>query len=469
MTTQSEMITDLVKKVVAQLATKDTSSPFSGVKPSADGMYDNVDDAVVCARAAQKQLLKLSLEQREKIIASIRAACLEKNEELAAFAIEDTGYGRYEDKVRENILCAEKTPGTEDLVSYAKTGDAGLTLVEPAPVGVIGALTPITNPTGTLINNTISMLAAGNTVVFNPHPSARATSAKMVGVLHKAIVDAGGPPASITAIAEPTLDRAKEIINHPDINMLVATGGKPVVKAVLSSGKKAIGAGAGNPPALVDETANLRLAAECIINGASINNNIFCICEKEVIVVEEVAENLIKFMVETGKAYLLNEEEEKKVTALVVKDGKANPACIGKNIQKILGEVGINVGEECRIAIFRAPKDHPLVWKEQMMPVIPIVAVKDIDEAIDFAVEVEQGNRHTAIMHSTNVEYLSRFARAVQTTIFVKNGPCYAGIGLGGEGHTSFTIAGPTGEGLTSARSFTRARRCVLVEGFRII
>ncbi|WP_319548967.1 aldehyde dehydrogenase family protein [Desulfogranum marinum] len=470
MTNQSEMITDLVQKVVEQLAAKEKSSISQGDHPSADGMYDSVDVAVACAATAQKQLLKLSLKQREKIIASIRKACLENNEELAAFAIEDTGYGRYEDKVRENILCAEKTPGTEDLVPTAMTGDSGLALVEPAPVGVIGALTPITNPTGTLINNTISMVAAGNTVVFNPHPSAKATSAKMVALLHKAIVDAGGPPATITAIAEPTLDRAKEIINHPGINMLVATGGKPVVKAVLSSGKKAIGAGAGNPPALVDETANIRQAAECIVNGASINNNIFCICEKEVIVVEEVADSLIKFMVETGKAYLLNEAEEKKMTALVVTpDGKANPACIGKNVQKILAEIGVTVGEEYRLAIFRAPKDHPLVWKEQMMPVIPIVSVKDIDEAIDFAVEVEQGNRHTAIMHSTNVEHLSRFARAVQTTIFVKNGPCYAGIGLGGEGHTSFTIAGPTGEGLTSARSFTRARRCVLVEGFRII
>lgn len=473
MTTQSEMITDLVQKVVAQLAEKgavnQTSSPASTLQPTPDGIYDSVDHAVACATAAQKQLIQLSMEQREKIISSIRAACLATNEELAAFAIEDTGYGRYEDKVRENILCAEKTPGTEDLLTSAKTGDAGLTLVEPAPVGVIGALTPITNPTGTLINNTISMVAAGNAVVFNPHPSAKATSAKMIGVLHKAIVDAGGPLATITAIAEPTLDKAKEIINHPDIQMLVATGGKPVVKAVLSSGKKAIGAGAGNPPALVDESANLRQAAECIVDGASINNNIFCICEKEVVVVEEVAESLIKFMVETGKAYLLSEEEEQKVTALVVKDGKANPACIGKNIQKILGEVGIKVDDACRIAIFRAGKDHPLVWKEQMMPVIPIVAVKDIDEAIAFGVEVEQGNRHTAIMHSTNVENLTRFARAVQTTIFVKNGPCYAGIGLGGEGHTSFTIAGPTGEGLTSARSFTRERRCVLVEGFRVI
>lgn len=469
MTTNTEAITDLVQRVVEQLA-KNTSPSPGTVTPSNDGMYDTVDEAVTCAAAAQKKLITLSLEKREKIIASIRKAVLENNEELSALAISDTGYGRYEDKVRENILCAVKTPGTEDLLTTAKSGDDGLTLLEPAPVGVIGALTPITNPTGTLIHNTISMVAAGNTVVFNPHPSAKGISAKMVGVLHKAITDAGGPAATITAISEPTLKRANEIMEHPGINMLVATGGKPVVKAVLSSGKKAIGAGAGNPPVLVDETANLRNAAECIVNGASINNNIFCICEKEVIVVEEVADNLINFMEETKKAYILNEEEAIKITELVVKpDGKINPIYIGQNVQKILKEIGITVAEECRLAVLRVPKDHPLVWKEQMMPVMPVVTVKDVDEAIEFAVEVEQGNRHTAMMHSTNVTSLTRFARAVQTTIFVKNGPCYAGIGLGGEGHTSFTIAGPTGEGLTSARSFTRQRRCVLVEAMRII
>ena len=477
MTTNNKMITDLVQKVVEQLVAKDAVSTgtvsettsSTGVEASANGLYDTVDAAVKAAVTAQKKLAALSLAKREEIIASIRRASLENNEELSAFAVSSTGYGRYEDKVQENILCAMKTPGTEDLRSLVKTGDDGLTLEEPAPVGVIGSLTPITNPTGTLINNTIGMLAAGNAVVFNPHPSAKDISAKMIGVLNQAILDAGGPAGAITAIAEPTLDKARELMVHPDVNMLVATGGKPVVKAVLSSGKKAIGAGAGNPPALVDETANIRKAARCIVDGASINNNIFCICEKETIVIEEVFESFMKFMLETGKVYALSDEEARKVTSVVIKpDGNINPAFIGKDVQIILAEIGVEVSGECRLAVFRAQKDHPLVWKEQMMPVMPVVTVKNIDEGIAFAVEVEQGNRHTAIMHSTNVDNMTKFARAIQTTIFVKNGPCYAGIGLGGEGHTSFTIAGPTGEGLTSAKDFTRLRRCTLVEAFRI-
>jgi propionaldehyde dehydrogenase len=464
MGSQEDMVATLVKKVLEDLSGKCEEQADGG-----DGLFNTVAEAVEAAVAAQKKLLQMSLERRREIIASIRTAILAQNERLAKLAVSETRLGRVEDKIRENILCATKTPGVEDIQPFALSGDNGLTLLEYAPVGVIGALTPITNPTGTLINNSISMIAAGNAVVFNPHPNAKQTSAEVVLVLHKAIVDAGGPPGLVGLVRVPTLDTAKELIEHPKVNMLVATGGKPVVKVVLSSGKKAIGAGAGNPPVLVDETANIRKAAQCIVDGASVNNNIFCICEKEAIVVAEVYETLIKFMQETGKAYLLTPEEADRVTALVVKDDHINAPYIGKDVQIILRDAGIQVNDECRLAFFRAQPDHPLVWKEQMMPVLPLVCVKDFEAAVEFAVKVEAGNRHTAIMHSTNVEHMTKFARAIQTTIFVKNAPCYAGIGLGGEGHTSFTIAGPTGEGLTSARSFTRQRRCTLVDSFRII
>lgn len=462
-----ELIAILVKKVVEEIS-KVGATPHPA--NNGNGLADTVDQAVEAAVEAQKRLLALSLQRREEIIAAIRQAALANNEELSALAIRETKLGRYEDKIRENILCATKTPGTEDIQPEAKTGDGGLMLLEYAPIGVIGALTPITNPTGTIINNTISMVAAGNAVVFNPHPSARETSTRMLQLLHQAIVDAGGPAGLIGGVREPTLDTARQIIEHPKVNMLVATGGRPVVNVVLRSGKKAIGAGAGNPPVLVDETANIRKAAQCIVDGASINNNIFCTCEKEVIVVEEVADSLLKFMQETGKAYRLNAEQAAKVTNLVVTpDKKINPVYIGKDVQVILADIGLRIGEQYRLAVFEAAQDHPLVWLEQMMPIMPVVRVKDVQEGIRLAVEVEQGNRHTAIMHSTHVEHMTAFARAVQTTIFVKNGPSYAGIGLGGEGHTAFTIAGPTGEGLTSARTFTRQRRCTLVESFRII
>ena len=242
----------------------------------------------------------------------------------------------------------------------------------------------------------------------------------------------GWPGRSASSVTNPTLETAKEVIEHPKINMLVATGGRPIVNIVLRSGKKAIGAGAGNKPALVDETACIRKAAQSIVSGASINNGIFCTCEKEVIVVDEVADALIKFMQETGRVYLLKPDEVEKVTKLVVTpERKINGAYIGKNVQVILHDIGIEVADDCRLAIFEAEKDHPLVWLEQMMPVLPIVRVKDVNEGIEFSVKVEQGNRHTAIMHSTHIDHMTAFARAVQTTIFIKNGPSFAGIGLG--------------------------------------
>jgi propionaldehyde dehydrogenase len=465
MVTSQEALNRVVRQVLDELEREGQRPPAGFI-----GLHDTVDDAVQHAVEAQKRLISMTLESRSKIIEAIRKATLDNNEALSALSVRETKMGRYEDKIRENILCATKTPGVEDIRPEALSGDYGLMLLEFAPVGVIGALTPITNPTGTLIHNAISMIAAGNAVIFNPHPNAKETSAQVVQLYHRAIMEAGGPPGLISSVRKPTLATAKEIIEHPKVNMLVATGGRPVVNAVLRSGKKAIGAGAGNPPALVDETAHLRKAAQCIINGASINNNIFCTCEKEVLVVDEVASSLIKFMQETGRAYLLNREEAERVTDLVVTpERRINGAYIGKNVQVILKDIGIEVYDECRLAIFEAPKDHPLVWLEQMMPVMPIVRVEDVQEGIELGVAVEQGNRHTAVMHSTNVDNMTAFARAVQATIFVKNGPSYAGIGLGGEGHTAFTIAGPTGEGLTSARTFTRQRRCTMVESFRII
>ena len=460
-----ETIDQVLSMVLDELGREGESSAVRAV----DGLYDTLDEAVTSAVEAQRRLTAMTLENRHKIVEAIRAAVLANNETMSALAVRESTLGRYEDKLRENILCATKTPGTEDISPQAVTGDHGLMLLELAPVGVIGALTPITNPTGTLIHNSISMIAAGNAVVFNPHPTARETSALVIGLIHRAVVDAGGPPGLIAVVRQPTLATAKELMEHPKVNMMVVTGGRPVVQAALRSGKKVIGAGAGNPPVLVDETAHLRSSARSIIDGASLNNNIFCTAEKEAIVVDEVASSLIKFMTETGRAYLLNGEEADRVTELVVtREGKINHAYIGKNVQVILAEIGISVGDECRLAVFEAPRDHPLVWLEQMMPVMPIVRVRDVGEGIDLGVAVEQGNRHTAVMHSTNVDNMTAFARAVQTTIFVKNGPSYAGLGLGGEGHTAFTIAGPTGEGLTSARTFTRQRRCTLVEAFRI-
>jgi propionaldehyde dehydrogenase len=264
------------------------------------------------------------------------------------------------------------------------------------------------------------------------------------------------------------MEAVGEMMKHPKVNMLVSTGGPGVVKAVLASGKKAIGAGAGNPPVVVDDTADIVKAAKDIVAGASFDNNLPCIAEKEVIALDNICDYLIFQMQAEGALLIDNPDDLRKLEELILSDGEANRDYIGKSAAYILEKAGINHSQDVKLVIVETDASHCFVQVELMMPVLPIVRVKDIKTAISTAVAVEHGYRHTAIMHSKNIDHLSAFGKAIQTTIFVKNGPSYAGIGVGGEGYTTFTIAGPTGEGLTSAKDFTRKRRCVLVDGFNI-
>lgn len=383
--------------------------------------------------------------------------------------IEETGMGDYNNKLVKQRLVVDKTPGVEDLVTEAFTGDDGLTLVELSPFGVIGAITPTTNPNETIICNSIGMLAAGNTVVFSPHPRSIHASLLTVKLINKAIKAAGGPANLVVTTDHPSIESSEKLMKHPRIRMLVATGGPGVVHAVLSSGKKAIGAGAGNPPALVDETADIEKAGKDIIDGCSFDNNLPCIAEKEVVVVDQVADYLIFNMKKNGAYEIKDKAVIDKLAEMVYpKDKGLNRDFVGKPATYIAEKLGICVPQDTRVLIMETDKDHTLAVEELMMPILPVIRVKDVDEGIEVAAELEHGNRHTAIMHSTNVNKLQKMAKRIQTTIFVKNGPSYAGIGVGGEGYTTFTIAGPTGEGLTSAKTFARKRRCVLVGALSI-
>ena len=442
------------------------------------GVYATMEEAIEAANQGYRAVRAMSVAQREKVITSIRELTRAEAAIMAELGVAETKMGRVDHKTAKHLLVANKTPGTEDIVEEARTGDAGLTLTEMAPFGVVGAITPSTNPSETVICNSIGMIAAGNGVVFNPHPGAIATPNYAVDLINRAVAAAGGPAVLVASVMKPTLDTANVMYKHPLIKLLVCTGGPGVVRAVLSSGKKAIGAGAGNPPVIVDDTADIQKAAKDIIDGCTFDNNLPCIAEKEVFVFHNVADRLIAGMQKNG-AILLTRQQADELAKVVLVD-KTNPKtgktvktvsreCVGRDCRVILEKIGLKVGPEIRCAIAEVPFEHPFVQEELMMPILGIVRVKDIDEAIDLAVKAEHGNRHTAHMHSKNVDNLTRFARAVETTIFVKNAPSFAGIGFGGEGHTTFTIAGPTGEGLTSARSFTRKRRCVMVDSFRII
>lgn len=455
------MVSEIVASVVKSMTTQ---------KQAQKGVFSTMTEALAAVDKAYKQYKEYSIEQREKMIAKIREFTLAEAENMARLGVEETGMGRVADKIIKHQLVANKTPGTEDLHPTAFSGDCGLTLVEMAPYGVIGSITPSTNPSETVICNSIGMIAGGNGVVFNPHPHACKTANYAVDLVNRAILEAGGPENLVVTVEHPTKESSDEMMQSPIVRMLVATGGPGVVKALLSSGKKAIGAGAGNPPVIVDDTADIEKAAKDIVAGASFDNNLPCIAEKECFAFANIADDLIKYMTQNG-AYLIKGEQIDKLvkTCLIEKNGKyvINKDWVGRDASKFLDVLGIK--SDARLVICEVPEMHPFVQVEMMMPVLGIVRVHNIDEAIAMAVKAEHGNRHSAHIHSKNVDHLTRFARAVETTIFVKNAPSYAGIGAGGEGYTTFTIAGPTGEGLTAAHSFTRARRCVLVDGLHIV
>ena len=373
-------IEQVVKAVLLKMQSSDT--PPAAVHEM--GVFASLDDAVAAAKVAQQGLKSVAM--RQLAIAAIREAGEKHARDLAELAISETGMGRVEDKFAKNVAQARGTPGVECLSPQVLTGDNGLTLIENAPWGVVASVTPSTNPAATVINNAISLIAAGNSVIFAPHPAAKKVSQRAITLLNQAIVAAGGPENLLVTVANPDIETAQRLFKFPGIGLLVVTGGEAVVEAARKhTNKRLIAAGAGNPPVVVDETADLARAAQSIVKGASFDNNIICADEKVLIVVDSVADELMRLM-----------------------EGQ-------------------------------------------------------------HAVKLEGGCHHTAAMHSRNIENMNQMANAIDTSIFVKNGPCIAGLGLGGEGWTTMTITTPTGEGVTSARTFVRLRRCVLVDAFRIV
>jgi propionaldehyde dehydrogenase len=471
----TDEITRIVTTVVDQLERddrggtgQDSSVSLESSPSSSRGCYADVPTCVKQAKAAYLAFKGSKVSMRERMVRAIRESGLQNLERLAQMAYEETGLGRFEDKVKKNRLVLEKTPGTEDLQPLAYSGDHGLTLTEAAPFGVIGSITPTTNPTETILNNSIGMIAAGNAVVFNPHPRAARCCRFAVDLINRAVQSCGGPEDLITIVENPSQDTGQELMVHPDVRILVVTGGPGIVQAAFASGKKVIAAGPGNPPAVVDETADLTQAAQDIIAGATLDNNILCTAEKEIFVVDSVADAFIQALKLQG-GYQVIGSNIKRLEELIHPQGKINADLIGKDASFILDQIGIQTEPTVRMGFIDCDFDHFLVKTEQMMPILPVVRCQNVDQAIERAIEAEKGNFHTATMHSKNLDALHKMAVESNVSIFVKNGPQFAGLGMEGEGHCTMTIAGSTGEGLTSAKSFTRSRRCVLKGHFRIV
>jgi len=440
------------------------------------GVFETMDQAVDAARAAFPAYRALPIAKRTQLIDAIRKVALENAETIAKAELAETKLGRVDHKIIKLEIVARLSPGPDIIEPRVFTGDRGLTLIDYAPFGVIGAVTPSTHPVATLVCNAIAFLGGGNVGVFNPHPASQKIFAWAIQLFNKELQRLGAPPNCLTTIAKPTIETGKAMFNHPKVALILVTGGPAVVSEALAAPKRAICAGPGNPPVVVDETADIALAAREITNGAVFDNNVLCIGEKEVFVVDKVADALKRGMLGHGCVELDRRDIDRlAIEAFQLTGGigcgkaRLNRDFVGRDAHVLASSIGLRVPNTTPLLIGEVPADHPWVQNEQLMPFLPIVRVRDAKQGIEQALDAEHGYRHTASIFSRNIATMSEMAQRSEVSIFVKNGPTYAGLGQGGEGYTSFSIATPTGEGLTTARSFCRERRCALIDNFRIV
>src|SRR5712692_3785729 len=479
MNTPMQVTDQLVRNVVSQvLAQMRNGKPTSNAKagaPSSWGVFNDVEAAVSAAVYAQREFESRGLDDRRKAVECVRKICKEQAETLGREELEETKIGRLAHKIEKLQVIADRIPGVEFLKTEAYSGENGITLTEYAPFGVIGVVTPVTHSLPTLACNAINMLAAGNALVINPHPSGARIACKGVQLFNEAIHEAIGIDNLMTIIGSPTLESAQAIFDHRDVRLLCVTGGPAVGRAALRSPKRAIVAGPGNPPVVVDETADLERAARSIVEGAAYDNNLLCIGEKEVFAVAAIFDELMDAM-GRYKAFRLDQGQIgalTKVAFVSVENDKhkrvVNKDFIGQDAAVLAEKAGIKVPADTELLFGETEEAHPFVDQEQMMPFVPFVRVPDVDTAIALAKKYEHGFKHTSIIHSRNVETITRMGREMDTTLFIQNGPSMAGLGSGGEGYLSFSIATPTGEGVTTPLTFTRQRRSTTVGSMRVL
>ncbi len=478
------LVRNVVEQVVARLKSNGQPTapapaprvgPVGGGYQGRFGQFTCVDEAVAAADEAFDRLSERTLVDRQRMLEHIRRICREQYVELGTMEMEETKIGRLDHKLEKQQGVAE-TLGVDFLRSEVYSGDHGLAVIERAPFGVIGVITPVTHSLPTLTCNAIQMIAAGNTLVVNPHPGGRRVAAEGVRRYNEAIYRDCGIDNLICVVTEPTLETANQLFTHHDVALLSITGGPGVAKAAMQQAKRAMVAGPGNPPVVVDETADLDRAARCIIFGAAYDNNLLCIGEKQVFVVERVFDAMMAAMERAGAVRLNAAEVDKLTRAAIVPPSAethghavARKEFIGRDAAELARAAGKTIPEKTELVFGETDEANLFVAAEQMMPFLPFVRARDVDHAIDMAVRSEHGFRHTAVIHSHDVTRMTRMGKRVDTTLFIKNGSSLAGLGNGGEGYGSYSIAGLTGEGVTTPLTYTRERRCTMVDNLRIL
>jgi len=331
-------------------------------------------------------------------------------------------------------------------------------------------VTPATHSVPTMAGNAINVIAAGNTAVFSPHPAAARCLGRALSAFNREIARKTGLANLLCVMRRPSIESAGEMFVHRGISLLCVTGGPAVVKAAMKSGKRVIAAGPGNPPVVVDETADLAKAARDIIEGAAFDNNLLCIAEKEAFVVASVADAFMAAMSKAGAFLLDGARIERLAGAVLAIDpatGHVHPRreFVGASAKELGDAAGVGVPDGVDLLFGETRADHGFVVAEQMMPFLPVVRAGNVDEAIEMAAKAEHRFRHTAVIHSKNMDAVTRMAKRLNTTLFVHNAPCTAALGVGGPGYLSYSIATPTGEGVTTPLTFTRARSIVIGGG----
>jgi aldehyde dehydrogenase len=471
------LVRSVVEQVLARLGNHGAvAPPAGGGFQGRFGLFTDVDQAVAAAREAFEQLSRRTIEERGRIISHIRRIAHDQQVELGTMEMEETKIGRLEHKIEKLDTLSKRALGVEFLRSEVFSGDHGLAVIEHAPFGVICAVTPVTHSLPTISCNAINMIAAGNTVVCNPHPSGRRVAAEGVCRYNEAIYRDTGIDNLICVITEPTLQTADALFKHRGVNLLCVTGGAAVARAAMKQGKRAVVSGPGNPPVVVDETADLDRAARSMILGCAYDNNLLCIAEKEVFAVDRIFDKLMEAMERAGAVRLNAKEVEAMTKAGISSVGEGaekhdvpTKELIGQDAAVLARAIGKNIDPKVEVIFGETDASNPFIAVEQMMPFLPFIRCRNVDEAIELARQAEHGFRHTSIIHSNNVENMTKMGKAMDTTLFIKNGPCMAGLGLGGEGYFTLSIAGPTGEGVTTPLTFTRERRCTMVDNLRIL
>lgn len=490
MEVQQQVIAEIAREVVSRLRAQMQPTQGSAAHPSngaardarstapglGDGIFATVDDAVNAAYESQKKVEAMSLADRQRLTDIIVRICNDRREELGKMEMNETKVGRLDHKIQK-LTNMRYVLSVDDMRSDARSDNTGLCIIERAPWGVIGMMTPVTHSVPTLASNAINVIAAGNTAIFGPHPSGKRVAQYAIQLFNREFQRELGVTNVLTTVQEPSLEAAEQIFHHPKVALLAVTGGPAVVKAAAQSGKRVIAAGPGNPPVVVDCTADLDHAAKCVVAGASYDNNLLCIGEKEVFVVASVADAFIAAMRRNGAFQLDSAAVDRLTRAAFTFEGGGGGCArahvkkdfVGKDPAVLAAAASVSIPPDTQLLFGETEENHPFVVEEQMMPFIPIVRVKDVEAAIAAAVKAEHGYRHTAVIHTQNVNTATRYARAMNTTLLVHNAASPASLGVGGPGYFSHSIATPTGEGITTPMTFTRERQMVVGNALRII